>query len=82
MTRRGRRARADAGEGGHGREHVCDDVVVAILVANRQVGSVVGKQHHLLGLKPTMVARRPYTFFSYVSAELGAQGVIAEKRRA
>ena len=33
-------------------------------------------------LKPTMVARRPYTFFSYVSAELGAQGVIAEKRRA
>jgi hypothetical protein len=34
-----------------------------------------------------MVARRPYTFFSYVSAELGAagggaaQGMVAEKRR-
>ena len=55
--------------------------VVAILVANCQVGSFAGKYHHLLGLKPTMVARRPYTFFSYVSAELGAQGVVAEKRR-
>ena len=43
MTRRGRRARADAGEGGHGRAHVGADVVVAILVANRQVRSVVGK---------------------------------------
>ena len=43
MTRRGRRARADAGEGGHGRAHVGADVLVAILVAKRQVRSVVGK---------------------------------------
>ena len=37
MTRCGRRARADAGDGGHGRAHVSADVVVAILVANCQV---------------------------------------------
>jgi hypothetical protein len=37
MTRRGRRIRADAGERGHGRAYVGDDVVVAVLVANREV---------------------------------------------
>jgi len=43
VARRGRRTRADAGEGGHGRAYVGDDVVVAVLVANREVRSVVGK---------------------------------------
>ena len=41
VARRGRRTRADAGEGGHGRAYVGDDVVVAVLVANREVRSVI-----------------------------------------
>ena len=51
VTRRGRRARADVGEGGYGRAYVGDDALVAVVVADREARSVIGKKHHLLGLK-------------------------------
>ena len=54
---RDRRTRAGAGEGGHGRAYVGDDSVVAVVVANREVRSVIGKKHHLLGLKGPVQAR-------------------------
>ena len=60
VARRGRRARADVGKGGHGRAYVGDDVTAAVLVADREVRSVIGKKHHFLKLKAlfrsTMVA--------------------------
>ena len=59
VSRRGRRIRADAGERGHGRAYVGDDVVVAVLVANRKVRSVIGKSIICSGsrvlFKPAMV---------------------------
>ena len=58
VDRRGRRARADACEGRHGRAHVGDDVVlVAALIVDCQVRSVVGKKHHVIGLKGLVQAR-------------------------
>ena len=90
VARRGRRARTDASERGHGRAHVSYGVVEAVLVAERQIRSVVGKEHHLLGLKGPVQTRHGGQHGVHVldvvvpaRAELGAawaaQGVVAKK---
>ena len=90
VARRGRRARTDASERGHGRAHVSYGVVEAVLVAERQIRSVVGKEHHLLGLKGPVQTRHGGQHGVHVldvvvpaRAELGAawaaQGVVANE---
>jgi hypothetical protein len=90
MARRGRRTRAYAGKGGHGRAYISDDVVVADLIADREVRSVIGKEHHLLGLnglvQPRHGGQHSVHIFDAVvpaHAELGstgaAQGVVTER---